>query len=392
MSYVLAQFGTDLISTIIWIILAIIFFLFGPRLMVTQTIIKIEKEVTELEEMAEKSKNYVIQSISKKPSPTLKTSVKNFMEFFAVGPVSIDPYGVIKKLDHIIRNADEKFNYFTRQIAPGFSKEKQKNIKNALQGAITTHQIAKIVRHYLELIKKYKMFQLAMVIQMQIPLITRIAKAAMRATQAFVEGIPIGDSIGPLVAANLVKKDKVKIFEEHEFIVAKSKIDGKDVWVSKAEGPGASTGYPGKFLKKFFKKQKIDRIITIDAALRLEGEKTGIVAEGVGVAMGGSGVDRYEIEEIAVKRNIPLDAVAIKVSQEEALEPMKKEIFDAVPNAIENIKDILKRHKKKERVLIIGVGNSCGIGNSIEELKGLEKKLKTHIKKKEEKKKKKPMS
>ena len=392
MPYMLAQFGTDLISTVIWIILAIIFFLFGPRLMVTQTIIKIEKEVTELEEMAEKSKNYVIQSISKKPSPTLKTSVKNFMEFFAVGPVSIDPYGVIKKLDHIIRNADEKFNYFTRQIAPGFSKEKQKNIKNALQGAITTHQIAKIVRHYLELIKKYKMFQLAMVIQMQIPLITRIAKAAMRATQAFVEGIPIGDSIGPLVAANLVKKDKVKIFEEHEFIVAKSKIDGKDVWVSKAEGPGASTGYPGKFLKKFFKKQKIDRIITIDAALRLEGEKTGIVAEGVGVAMGGSGVDRYEIEEIVVKKNIPLDAVAIKVSQEEALEPMKKEIFDAVPNAIENIKDILKRHKKKERVLIIGVGNSCGIGNSIEELKGLEKKLKTHIKKKEEKKKKKPMS
>ncbi|NIM46970.1 MAG: DUF1512 domain-containing protein [Candidatus Aenigmarchaeota archaeon] len=388
MSFMLAQFGTDLVSTIIWIILAIIFFLFGPRLMVTQTIIKIEKEVAELEDMAEKSKNYVIHSISKKPSPTLKRSVKGFMEFFAVGPVSIDPYGVIKKLDHIIKNSDEKFNYFTRQIAPGFSKEKRKNIKNALQGAITTHQIAKIVRHYLELIKKYKMFQLAMVIQMQIPLISRIAKAAMRATQAFSEGIPIGDSIGPLVAANLIKRDKVKIFEEDEFIVAKSKIDGKDVWVSKAEGPGASTGYPGKFLKKFFKKQKIDRIITIDAALRLEGEKTGIIAEGVGVAMGGSGVDRYEIEEIAVKKNIPLDAVAVKVSQEEALEPMKKEIFDAVPNAIENIKDILNRRKKKERVLILGVGNTCGIGNSIEDLKGLEKKLKSYIKKMEEKKKK----
>ena len=63
MSFVLAQFGTDLVSTIIWIILAIIFFLFGPRLMTTQTIIKIEKEVLELEEMAEKSKNYVTQSI-----------------------------------------------------------------------------------------------------------------------------------------------------------------------------------------------------------------------------------------------------------------------------------------------------------------------------------------
>ncbi len=68
---------------------------------------------------------------------------------------------------------------------------------------------------------------------------------------------------------------------------------------------------------------------------------------------------------------------------------MKKEIWDSVPNAIENIKEILKRHKKKERVLIIGVGNTCGVGNSIEDLKGLEKRLKKYIKKKEEKKKKK---
>ncbi len=388
MIYTLAQFGTDWVSLILWFIIAIIFFLFGPRLMVTQTIIKIEKEVAELEEMAEKSKNYVINSISKRPSPKLKKSVKNFMEFFAVAPVSIDPYGVIKKLDHIIKNSDEKFKYFVREIAPGTSKERQKNIKNALEGAITTHQIAKIIRHYLELIKKYKMFQLAMIIQMQIPLISSIAKAAMKATQAFTEGIPIGDSIGPLVAANLIKKDKLKTFEEHEFVVAKSKINGKDVWISKAEGPGASTGYPGKFLIKFLKKQKINRIITIDAALRLEGEKTGTVAEGVGVAMGGSGVDRYEIEEIVVKRNIPLDAVAVKVSQEEALMPMKKEIFDAIPNAIENIKDILKRSKKKENVLIIGVGNTCGIGNSVEDLKGLEKRLKSYLKKTEAKKKK----
>ncbi len=67
---------------------------------------------------------------------------------------------------------------------------------------------------------------------------------------------------------------------------------------------------------------------------------------------------------------------------------MKKEIFDAVPNVIENIKDILKR-KKKERVLIIGVGNTCGIGNSVEDLKGLKKKLESHIKKTQEKGKKK---
>jgi len=380
----LAQMGGDWLSTIIWLIMIFVFIFFGPRLMTTQTILKLEKEASELEEMAEKSRGYVVKSVSKKPSAKLKESVKNFMEFFIVSPVETDPYGIMKKIDHVIRNSDERFKYFVKQIAPDASKEKQKDIKNALAGAIITHQIAKIVRHYLELIKKYKLFQLAMVIQMQIPLISRIAKAAMQATHAFIDGLPVGDGIGALVATSMMKGE-VKRFEDEEFVIVKTNISGRNVWVAKAEGPGASTGYPGKFLLKFLKKQKIDRIITIDAALRLEGEKAGTIAEGVGVAIGGSGVDRYEIEEFSVKNNIPLDAVAIKVSDEEALEPMKKEVWESVPNAVEAVKNALLRAKKNERIMIIGVGNTCGIGNDFKAVKETEKKIKNHIRRTEKK-------
>jgi len=380
----LAQMGGDWLSTIIWLIMIFVFIFFGPRLMTTQTILKLEKEASELEEMAEKSRGYVVKSISKKPSAKLKESVKNFMEFFIVSPVETDPYGIMKKIDHVIRNSDERFKYFVKQIAPDAPKEKQKDIKNALAGAIVTHQIAKIVRHYLELIKKYKLFQLAMIIQMQIPLISRIAKAAMQATHAFIDGLPVGDGIGALVATSMMKGE-VKRFEDEEFVIVKTNISGRDVWVAKAEGPGASTGYPGKFLLKFLKKQKIDRIITIDAALRLEGEKAGSIAEGVGVAIGGSGVDRYEIEEFSVKNNIPLDAVAIKVSDEEALEPMKKEVWESVPNAVEAVKNALSRAKKNERIMIIGVGNTCGIGNDFKTVKETEKKIKNHIRRTEKK-------
>jgi len=386
--FTLAQMGTDWISTIIWFILFVVFIFFGPRLMTTQTILKLEKEASELEEMAEKSRSYIVKSISKNPNAKLKESIKNFMEFFIVSPIETDPYGIMKKIDHVIRNSDDRFKYFVRQIAPDASKEKQMDIKDALAGAITTHQIAKIVRHYLELIKKYKMFQLAMIIQMQIPLIARIAKAAMQATHAFVDGLPVGDGIGSLVAANMMK-GKATIFEAEEFVVVKTNINGRDVWVAKAEGPGASTGYPGKFLLKFLKRQKIDRIITIDAALKLEGEKAGTIAEGVGVAMGGSGVDRYEIEGFSVKNEIPLDAVAIKVSDEEALMPMKKEIWNSVPDAVEAVKSALSRAKKNERIMIIGVGNTCGIGNDFKSVEETEKKIKNHIKRAEKKKEKK---
>jgi hypothetical protein len=384
---IFSQFGGDLVSTIIWLLLFVIFIIFGPRIMTTQAVLKLEKEVYELEELAIKSRHYVINYVSKKPDKKTKESIEAFMDFFAISPVGTDPYGIIKKIDHIVKQSDDRIKYFVNEIAPGFSSEEKQNIKNALGGAITAHTIAKIVRHYLELIKKYKLFQLAMVIQMQIPLIIRIAKASMRATHAFVDGVPIGDGIGPLVATSMIK-GKVRTFRNEEFVVYKTKIEGKDVWISKADGPGASTGYPGKFLIKFLKRNKIDRIITIDAAMKLEGEKTASIAEGVGVAMGGTGVERYEIEELAVKKNIPLDAVAVKVSDEEALNPMKKVIFDAVPKAQQTLVKAIKRSKKKEKILVMGVGNTCGIGNSYRSISKTKENLRKHLKKIEKKKRK----
>jgi hypothetical protein len=252
----------------------------------------LERDVQELELIASKAKRTVIKSVSRRPDKSLRESINGFMEFFSIMPVSLDPFGIMKKLDHIIKNSERRFKYFVNQIAPAFSKEKKMNLKSALSGAIATYQIAKIIRHYFEIIKKYKIFQLALLLQMQIPLIKSIARASASATKAFVNGLPIGDSIGPLVAAKLIPKNaRVKRFEEEEFICSEVMIDGKRVWIAKALGPGATTGFPGKFLEKFFKKQKIDRIITVDAAAKLEGEKTGSIAEGVGVAMGGIGVE-----------------------------------------------------------------------------------------------------
>ena len=380
----LAQFGGggDTLSNVIWFVLFFVFIMFYPKLLITQTVLKLEKDVADLEQMAERARTYIIRALPNRKNPKVVKGVKNFMEFFAISPVDIDPYGVVKKLDHVIKQSDQRFTYFVKQIAPEFSEERQKDIKNALAGAITTHQIAKIVRHFLETVKKYKLFQLALILQMQIPLITRLAKASEKATEAFVNETPIGDSIGPLIVSNLIR-GRPKVYEEDEFTVYKTRINGKNVWLSKASGPGASTGYPGKFLQKLIKRQRIDRIITIDAGLRLEGEKSGEVAEGVGVAIGGSGVDRYEIEEIAVRNNIPLDAIAIKVSDEEALMPMKKEILNSVPNAIEILNDTIKRGKRGENILVMGIGNTCGVGDSYKNVKSAETKIKDAIRKAE---------
>src|SRR3989338_3509729 len=121
---------------------------------------------------------------------------------------------------------------------------------------------------------------------MQLPIIEKLAESELKGTEAFVNGWPIGDSIGPLVAASYIEKSK-DIAEE--VAMGEAIIEGRKCFVLKAKGPAPHLGRMDEAIEAIMKKKKISRIITIDAALNLEGEKTGSVAEGVGFAMGGWG-------------------------------------------------------------------------------------------------------
>ena len=97
-------------------------------------------------------------------------------------------------------------------------------------------------------------------------------------------------------------------------------------------------------------------------ALKLEGEKTGEISEGIGAAIGGIGTERYKIEEEATKFDIPVYAIVVKQSIQEAVTTMKKEISDAVEPVLERIKRlIIERTKEGELVLVAGIGNTAGI-------------------------------
>ena len=138
-------------------------------------------------------------------------------------------------------------------------------------------------------------------------------------------------------------------------------------------------------IDKIIKKHKIARIITIDAAQKLEGEKSGSVAEGVGFAMGGIG-QREMIENVLLPKKMPLDSIVIKVGMVEAIMPMKKEIYNSVPKVKKALEKSIERVSKKGKVIIIGVGNSCGIrddSKAVAELKPIIDKLANQYKKEE---------
>jgi len=203
-----------------------------------------------------------------------------------------------------------------------------------------------------------------MQLQMILPLVMKEAEAYASALKAFADGQPIGDGVGPLVAAKLMHGYETRKVPK-DCVVASVPLEGRKALIIKAEGPGGNVGKPGEAVQAVIaeNKGKIATVIMIDAGLKLEGETVGEVAEGIGAAIGGPGVDQFKIEEATVKHKIPLNAVIVKEDIGDAVSPMRKEIADSVDKVIERVKNvILERTKEGEKIIIVGVGNTIGVG------------------------------
>ncbi|MEM2788585.1 MAG: DUF1512 family protein, partial [Candidatus Bathyarchaeia archaeon] len=150
----------------------------------------------------------------------------------------------------------------------------------------------------------------------------------------------------------------------HDTVVSEVDIDGRKAYVIKAKGPGGNVGKPGEAIKQILeeKEGRVALIIIVDAAQKLEGERSGEVVEGVGAAIGGPGVDKYKVEEVAAKYNVPLSAILIKEDVDDVISTMRKEIIDGVEEAINRIKRLIHENTKEgDTVIIAGVGNTIGI-------------------------------
>ncbi|MCK5299955.1 MAG: DUF1512 family protein [Candidatus Aenigmarchaeota archaeon] len=366
--------GDNPIMTFLFFIL---FFMFYPRIMLWQMTYKLENNLIKLKQYSEKSQSIIMQKFATKTKDKKKAKDRlvNFMDFFIVPPVSIDPAGIIPKLDKTIKESDRKVEYVVRDIAGSdIDEEEMANLKMSLMGAMMTNQIFKIFRHFMILIKKSNNLQLAMILQMQIPMLMNLAKANLRATKCFSNGVPIGDSIGPMVSASFMSTKPLEIAKD--VVVTKETVEKKTTYFMKAKGPGSRLGEVGDAVEKAIKRYKIDYVITVDAAGKLEGEKTGVIAEGVGIAMGGVGVQRSKIENAIFnnKRHIAIDALAVKQAPIEASIAMKKEIFGSLKRAQDKLKELIKESDAKS-VLVIGVGNTSGIKNNKKTLESDVEKL-----------------
>ena len=374
---------TDALGMIVWFFMLFIFIFLYPRLMLSQMIYKIEQSARKMENMSRKANLLTARKADKNPTKELRSKIDEFTDFFVVEPSSIDPYGLVRKIDQVIRSMERRFTEFVSSITNKKSEKEKQELNYGLRAAIGLRQISKIVRHNVELAKKFKNLQIAMILQMQLPIIERIAKSELKGTEAFVNGWPIGDGIGSLAAASLMDKSR-EIAED--VVSGETHINGRKCFVLKAKGPAPHLGRIDEAIDKIINKHKISRFITIDASQKLEGEKTGSVAEGVGFAMGGIG-QREIIENMLLPKKKPIDSIIIKVGMEDAISPMKKDIYKSVPKVEETVKRAVNRAKKNEKIMIIGVGNSCGIPDTKKDIASLKVIIEKLDKKEKEEKK-----
>lgn len=354
-----------MIQLLYFLIFAFILAFLNQRLQVFIWLREAESSLKRLHFLFQKSKEITIKKINEVGKPTFDPTplVDSFLDFFVIEPVSLDPYGIVNKLRHLLYIRDQRVESFIKQVAPNISSSNISNIEGLLETTMGLSELYRIVRHYFLLGKKTKNMLFIMQLQMNLPIIMRYAEAYFNALDAFSNGKPIGDGVGALVASKLIYGNSTKIIAD-KTIFSEFKFNDRNIIVIKALGPGANIGKPDDAIERIInmKGGLISHIIMIDAALKLEGEKTGQIAEGVGAAIGGTGVERFKIEEISTKYGIPLNALVIKMSLEEAITTMKKELIDAAESTVKKVLDIINtRVHEGETAIIIGVGNTMGI-------------------------------
>lgn len=354
------------IFQLVWIIVFILFMFYGQRIQITIMLKEIEGSLHRLKLMRDRGREIAISNIKElgKATEDPTARVDRFLEHIDIGPVSLDPVGIMQRLEHIIDVRDLRFKDEVMIMAPQADEAQMNNLTNVLEAALALNQVYKIVRHFYLQGKKTLSIYIVMQLQMILPMVMKECEAFANALRAFTLGQPIGDGAGCLVAAKLMQGNpKREILKD--MVASEVMIEGRRAYALKAKGPGGNVGKPGEAIKQILEENggNVAAVILIDAAQKLEGEQSGEVAEGIGVAIGGPGVEKYKVEEIATKYKVPLHAVLIKEDIGDVVSIMSKEITDGADAAIDRVKRLIhEKTKERETVIIAGIGNTIGIG------------------------------
>ena len=348
---------------IVWILPIILFVFYGQQIQLFVTSREIKKGLKKLDSFRDESRieliNYVKNNLKVKNDPVKK--IDKFLDYFTIMPVDMDPNGIVDKVHHTVRSRDDYTRAHVKSLSPEMNDIELSKIQTLLEIASSLQMIYKIVNHMFLTAKKQNNYPLILPLQMLLPFIMEQAEAMKEAIPAFKSSQPVGDGIGPMIAGKMMLEHE-KETVAFQTSLAKINFEDRKLFLLKAEGPGSTVGRPADGLEKIMSENKIDAIIMIDAALKMEGEDSASIAQGFGAAIGGIGTERFQIEAIATTNNIPIFSIIVKQSVKEAITLMTKDIADTAEIVRIQVNEmIIENTKPGQSVVIIGVGNTSGV-------------------------------
>ena len=366
--------GQDLLSllmSLLWFIFMLLFLIyptFSQKIQISYMLRDVEKKLLKLKYFRDEVRKRTINHLNKYSDGDIEVDkgVDRLLGSVVIEPIDRDPYGIMYKLEHIVNTWEEAFENEVRALCPKADEKTVKTLTNLVEVARGLDYIYRVIRHYYLLGKKTSNIYIVLQVQMILPQVMEIANAYRQSSYAFAQGQPIGDGVGVLAAAKLIDGMEKKTYEiAKDTVVQETFWNGRKILVLRAKGPGGAVGKPGEGVKKLIEAEgnRVKAVITIDAGLKLEGEESGKIIEGIGAAIGGIGVERYKIEEISKAKGIPLYAFVIYESIAEAITPMRENIAKAAEKVVEKVKRlILEKIDDGATVIVAGIGNTVGIG------------------------------
>ncbi|MFQ5475527.1 MAG: DUF1512 domain-containing protein [Nitrosopumilus sp.] len=354
---------TNPLMMLIWILPIILFVFYGQRIQLYITSGEIKKAIKKLDSFKQESRSELIDYIQKnlKPKDDSIKKIDRFLDYFTIMPVDMDPNGIVDKIRHTVRSREDYTREHVKSLSPEISDLELTKVQTLLEIASSLQMIYKIVNHMYLTAKKQNNYPLILPLQMLLPFIMEQAEAMKDAIPAFKVGQPVGDGIGPMVVGKMMLNTQKETIA-FQTVLTKTEFDNRKLFLLKAEGPSSTVGRPADALETVVSDNKLDAIIMIDAALKMEGEDSASVSQGFGAAIGGIGTDRFQIEEIATKNNISVFSIVIKQSVKEAITLMTKEIADQADDVRSQVYEMIQENTKEgQSIAIIGVGNTVGV-------------------------------
>src|SRR5215472_4195772 len=209
----------------------ILIFFYGQRLQVQWQLVSVKRSLAKLERSKLNARQKFVDSISKfqTDKKTVETKLDRLNNSFTITPVSMDPSGIVGKLEHVLDTYDDHLKWEVKAIAPNATESDINTLSNQLEISIGLDGMFRLVRHFYLLAKKTGGIMALAQLQMALPMIMEEADAYGAAVDAFAKAQPIGDTAGPLVAsqfaAGIQGNELVK-----DTMVYDVDFDGRKVW------------------------------------------------------------------------------------------------------------------------------------------------------------------